>query len=119
MAPGRAACGDKIKTAWVERLHRDRRQRGAAGGRRVHTRCQGQDDFQEQLGLFQGAHPFVLPPASCRPALAEPIPTQGSGAAKGWRPGTPAMAAGLTEHVWPRKEGRRVRGPPGPHPHAV
>lgn len=36
----------------------------------------------------------------------------GGGAAKGWRPCTPAMAAGLTDHGWSRKDVLFFRGPP-------
>jgi hypothetical protein len=76
----------------------------AAIGRRVNTRCQGEDGLPQQLALVHGYHNFVLPHASLRQALAEPIPTNGTGSAKRWRPCTPAMAAGLTDHVWSLKE---------------
>ena len=114
-----AACGHKINTAFVERLNLDIRQRVAAVGRRVNTLCQGEDDLQYQLVLFQVYHNFVLPHASLRQSLAEPIPTHGSGSAKVWRPCTPAMAAGLTDHVWTLKEVLMFRVPPWPQPHAV
>ena len=95
------------------------RQRGAAIGRRVNTLCQGEDGLQYQLVLFQVYHNFVLPHASLRQALAEPIPTHGSGSAKVWRPCTPAMAAGLTDHVWTLKEVLMFRVPPWPQPQTV
>ena len=38
------------------------------------------------------------------------------GAAKVGRPGTPAMAAGLTAPVWSLKEGLGYRVPPWPQP---
>jgi len=44
------------------------------------------------LILFQVYHNFVLPHASLRQALAEPIPTNGSASAKVWRPCSPAPA---------------------------
>ncbi len=59
-------------------------------------------------------HNFVLPHMSVRQALTEPIPTNGSGSAKVWRPCTPAMAAGLTDHVWSLKEVLLYRVPPWP-----
>ena len=31
-------------------------------------------------------------------------PTRGSGSPRRWRPRTPAMAAGLTDHVWTTDE---------------
>jgi len=114
-----AKCGWTINTAFVERLNLDIRQRVAAIGRRVNTLCQGEDGLQYQLVLFQVYHNFVLPHASLRQALAEPIPTHGSGSAKVWRPCTPAMAAGLTDHVWTLKEGLMFRVPPWPQPQTV
>jgi transposase-like protein len=113
------ACGRKINTAFVERLNLDIRQRVAAGGRRVNTLCQGEDGLQHQLTVFQVYHNFVWPPASLRQPLLAPEPTQGSGSAKRWRPCTPAMAAGLTDHVWTLQEVLRYRVPPWPQPQTV
>jgi hypothetical protein len=39
--------------------------------------------------------------------------------AKLWRPCTPAMAAGLTDHVWSLREVLRLRVPPWPQPQTV
>jgi IS1 family transposase len=111
---GLEACGWTINTAFVERLNLDLRQRVAAIGRRVNTLCQGEAGLQQQLVLFQVYHNFVLPHASLRQALAKPIPTNGSGSAKVWRPCTPAMAAGLTDHVWSLQEVLCYRVPPWP-----
>jgi IS1 family transposase len=108
------ACGRKMNTAFVERLNLDIRQRVAAVGRRVNTLCQGEDGLQHQLVLFQSYHNFVLPHASLRQPLAGPIPTQGTGSAQVWRPCTPAMAAGLTDHVWSLREVLLFRVPPWP-----
>src|SRR5262249_14902132 len=72
-----AACGWTINTAFVERLNLDIRQRVAAIGRRVNTLCQGEAGLRDQLTLFQVYHNCVLPHASLRQALAEPIPTNG------------------------------------------
>jgi hypothetical protein len=46
------------------------------------------------------------------------VPTNGTGSAKLWRPCTPAMAAGLTDHVWTLKEVLLYRVPPWPQPQA-
>jgi hypothetical protein len=96
-----ATCGWTINTAFVERLNLDIRQRVAAIGRRVNTLCQGEAGLRDQLVLFQVYHNFVLPHASLRQALDEPIPTHRMGSARLWRPCTPAMAAGLTDHIGP------------------
>jgi IS1 family transposase len=112
-----ARCGWTINTAFVERVNLDLRQRVAAIGRRVNTLCQGEAGVRDQLVLFQVYHNFVLPHASLRQAIAEPIPTNGRGLAKRWRPCTPAMAAGVTDHVWSLKEVLLYRVPPWPQPH--
>jgi hypothetical protein len=109
-----ARCGWTINTAFVERLNLDLRQRVAAIGRRVNTLCQGEAGLRDQLALFQVYHNFVLPHASLRQALLIPELTNGRGSAKLWRPCTPAMAAGLTDHVWSLKEVLLHRVPPWP-----
>jgi len=114
-----AACGWQINTAFVERLNLSLRQRVAAMRRRSATSCKGEDGLGQHLALFQVYHNFVLPHASLRQALAEPIATNGTGSAKVWRPCTPAMAAGLTDHVWLLKEVLLYRVPPWPQPQTV
>jgi IS1 family transposase len=111
-----AACGWTFNTAFVERLNLDIRQRVAAIGRRVNTLCQGEAGLRDQLVLFQTYHNFVLPHASLRQPLLIPEPTNGRGSAKRWLPCTPAMAAGLTDHVWSLKEVLLYRVPPWPQP---
>ena len=107
-----ARCGWSINTAFVERLNLDIRQGVAAIGRRVNTLCQGEAGLLDQLVLFQVYHHFVVPHASLRQRLLVPDPTHGRGSAKVWRPCTPAMAAGVTEHVWSLKEVLLYRVPP-------
>src|SRR5262245_11533771 len=114
-----AACGWQMNTAFVERLNLSLRQRVAAMRRRSATSCKGEDGLGQQLVLFQVYHNFVLPHASLRQALAEAVPTHGNGSAKVWRPCTPAMAAGLTDHVWSLREVLRFRVPPWPQPQTV
>lgn len=111
-----AACGWQINTAFVERLNLSLRQRVAAIGRRSATPCKSEEGLGQQLALFQVYHNFVLPHASLRQALAEPIPTNGMGSAKVWQPCTPAMAAGLTDRVWSLREVLMCRVPPWPQP---
>jgi hypothetical protein len=88
-------------------------------GRRSATPCKSEDGLGQQLALFQVYHNSVLPHASLRQALAEPIVTNGTGSAKVWRPCTPAMAAVLTEHVWTLKEVLLYRVPPWPQPQTL
>ena len=77
-------CGWQINTSIVERLNLSLRQRVAAIRRRSATPCKSGDGLSQQLILFQVYHNFVLPHMSLRQALAEPIPTNGSGSAKVW-----------------------------------
>ena len=101
------------------RLHLTIRQHVAAVGRRVTTLCKGEDGVRQQLVLFQAYHNFCLPHASLRVSLAVAVPTNGTGSAKQWRPRTPAMAAGLTDHVWTLREVLLYRVPPWPQPVGV
>ena len=95
-----ATCGWQIKTAFVERLNLDIRQRVAAVGRRVTTLCKGEDGVRQQLACSKRTTIFVchmrayarLCRSLYRPTARAP-PSSGG-------PCTPAMAAGLTDHVW-------------------
>ena len=114
-----ARCGWTINTAFVERLNLDIRQRVAAIGRRVNTLCQGEAGLRDQLALFHVYHNFVLAHARLRQPLLVPEVTNGRGAAKVWRPCTPAMAAGVTDHIWSLTEVLFYRGPPWPQAQTV
>jgi hypothetical protein len=99
-----AVCGWQINTAFVERINLSLRQHVAAIGRRTLTLCKGEDGLRHQLAVYHGYYNFCLPHASLRQAWPHPEPTNGNGSARTWRPCTPAMAAGLTDHVWSLKE---------------
>jgi IS1 family transposase len=109
-----AAHGWHINTAFVERLNLTIRQHVAAVGRRVSTLCKGENGLRQQLALHHVYYNFCLPHTSLRQPLAQPEPTKGLGSAKTWRPCTPAMAAGLTDHVWTLREVLLFRVPPWP-----
>jgi len=114
-----AACGWQINTAFIERLNLSIRQHVAAVGRRVTTLCKGEDGLHQQLALYHVYDNFCLPHTSLRQPLPLPEPTYGAGSAKLWRPCTPAMAAGLTDHVWTLREVLLFRVPPWPQPAGV
>src|SRR5207302_5587220 len=99
-----AACGWQINTAFVERLNLTIRQHVAAVGRRVTTLCKHAAGLRQQLMLYQVYYNFCLPHTSLRQPLPQPLPTHGTGSAKCWQAQTPAMAAGLTDHVWSSRE---------------
>jgi hypothetical protein len=114
-----AACGWQINTALVERLNLSLRQRVAAMGRRSATPCKSPEGLGQPLALFQVYHNFVLLHTILHQALAAPVPTNGTGSATVWRPCTPAMAAGLTNHGWSLREVLMFRVPPWPQPQTI
>src|SRR5262249_23486438 len=56
--------------------------------------------FEKQWWGSLVSYPLVLPHKRCQDPLPAPEPTRGAGAPGTWRPVTPALAAGRTEHVW-------------------
>ena len=112
-------CGWQINTAFIERVNLSIRQHVAAVGRRVSTLCKAEDGIRQQLALYHCYYNFCLPHASLRQLLPQSEPTHGSGSTKRWRLQTPAMAAGLTDHVWTLCEVLLFRVPPWPQPAGV
>ncbi len=108
--------GWHINTAFVERLNLTLRQHVAAVGRRVSTLCKGEDGLRQQVAIFHCYDNCCLPHASVCQPLPQPEPTNGTGSATQWRPCTPAMAAGLSDHVWSLQEVLLFRVPPWPQP---
>ena len=114
-----AVHGWQINTAFIERVNLTIRQHVAAVGRRVMTLCKGEEGLHQQLALYHVYSNFCLPYASLRLPLPQSEPTHGTGSAKRWQPQTPAMAAGLTDHVWTLSEVLLYRVPPWPQPAGV
>ena len=96
-----AGHGWQINTAFIERLNLTLRQHIAAIGRRVITLAKSEAGLRHQLHVFQAYYNFCLPHASLR---------------RGFKAGTPAMAAGLTDHVWSLRELLLFRVPPWQQP---
>jgi IS1 family transposase len=114
-----APLGWHINTAFVERLNLTIRQHVAAVGRRVSTLWKGEDGLRQQVAVFHCYDNCCLPHASLRRPVPQPAPTHSSGSAMQGRPCTPAMAAGLTDHVWTLREVLLFRVPPWPQPAGV
>src|SRR5882724_10457061 len=114
-----AVHGWHINTAFVERINLTIRQHVAAVGRRVMTLCKHEAGLRQQLALYHVYDNFCLPHASLRQPLSQSEPTHGTGSAKRWQPQTPAMAAGLTDHVWTLRAVLLFRVPPWPQPAGV
>jgi hypothetical protein len=114
-----SACGWEINTAFVERINLSIRQHVAAVGRRVSTLCKGEAGLRQQLALYHTSYNCCLPHTSLRLPVPQPEATHGTGTATCWQPRTPAMAAGLTDHVWTLREVLLFRVPPWPQPAGV
>jgi IS1 family transposase len=56
--------------------------------------------LEKQLWLSLAYYHLCLPHTSLREALQNPESTRGCGQRSKWRKVTPAMAAGITDHVW-------------------
>jgi hypothetical protein len=111
--------GWQINTSFIERVNLSIRQHVAAMGRRGATLCKGESGLRQQLVLYHVYYNFCLPHTSLHQVLPQSEPTNGHGLAKVCRPQTPAMAAGLTDHVWTLREVLMYRVPPWPQPQAV
>jgi hypothetical protein len=66
--------------------------------------CKQEAGLRQQLAVFQAYHNFCLPHASLRLPLPEVEIITESGLTKRWRQQTPAMAVGLTDHMWCLRE---------------
>jgi IS1 family transposase/transposase-like protein len=102
-----------INTYAVERNNLTIRQHSRRMGRKVNACSKDPDYLEQQLTLaFADSH-FVIPHRGLRQRLRRPLVTKGrKGARQKWKPVTPAMAAGLTAHVWTMDELLSFRVPP-------
>src|SRR5438128_5152555 len=102
-----------INTYGVERNNLTIRQHSRRMGRKVNAFSKERDYLEHQLTLAFAYYHFVRPHRGLRQRLPEPQPTKGPRASyKKWKPVTPAMAAGLTDHVWSMDELLSFRVPP-------
>lgn len=102
-----------INTYGVERNNLTVRQHSRRMGRKVNAFSKDRDFLEYQLTLAFAYYHFVIPHRGLRQRLPKPIPTKGPRATfKKWKPVTPAMAAGLTDHVWTIDELLSFRVPP-------
>jgi hypothetical protein len=106
------AVGHRINTAFVERLNRTLRAHVPGLGRREEGLAKTKEGLRRRLMLVMGYYNLCLQHLSLRQALPGPIPTKGNGSPKKWTPRTPAMAGGVTDHVWSMEEFLLFRVPP-------
>jgi len=100
-----------INTSFVERDNLTLRQQNRRLTRKTNGFSKELGWLERHLWLTLAYYHFVLPHASLRTKLAEPESTRGTGSERRWRPVTPAMAAGLTDHVWTTREMLSYRVP--------
>lgn len=93
-----------INTSFVERDNLTQRQQNRRLTRRTNGFSKELNGFEKQMWLSLAYYHFVLPHRSLRRPLPMAESTRGSGSLRRWCPITPAMAAGLTDHVWTTEE---------------
>lgn len=102
-----------INTYGVERNNLTVRQHSRRMGRKVNAFSKDRDYLEHQLTLAFAYYHFVIPHRGLRQRLPKPIATKGPHATyKKWKQVTPAMAAGLTDHIWTMDELLSFRVPP-------
>lgn len=102
-----------INTYGVERNNLTIRQHSRRMSRKVNAFSKDPDYLEHQLTLAFAYYHFVIPHRGLRQRLPRAIPTKGrKGSYKKWKLVTPAMAAGLTDHVWTMDELLSFRVPP-------
>src|SRR5215469_11824647 len=96
--------GLTISTALVERVNLTLRQALAPLARKTSSFCKDRERLRQRVVLFQGFYNMARPHMS----LQQPLPlherTCRGAIQPRWRERTPAMAAGLTDHVWTFRE---------------
>jgi IS1 family transposase/transposase-like protein len=99
-----SATSDAINTSFVERQNLTMRQLNRRLTRKTNGFSKELPWFEKQLWLSIAYYHFVLPHDSLKLPLFEPLSTKGPGSPKKWAPVTPAMKAGITDHVWTLSE---------------
>lgn len=106
-----SSVSDTINTRFVERDNLTQRQSNRRLTRKTNGFSKDIVWFEKQLWLSMAYYPFVLPHHSLRQPLETPEQTRGSGSPRQWSPVTPAMASGMTDHVWTTAELLSYRAP--------
>lgn len=103
-----AAQGWQVNTAFIERLNLSIRHHVSGLGRRVNTLALSAAGLEHQVALYQLYYNFCLPHAALKQSLDKGVTSQK------WQQRSPAMAVGLTDHIWTLGEVLSFRVPPWP-----
>jgi len=92
--------GCTISTALVERVNLTLRQALAPLARKTSSFCKDRERLRQRVVFFQAFYNMARPHMSLRQPLPLPARIPCGAIRPRWRACTPAMAAGLTDHVW-------------------
>ena len=93
-----------VNTSDVERENLTLRQHNRRLPRKTNAFSKELPWLEKQLWLSLAYSHLVLPHESLRQSLEAPEPPRGQGSQRRWKPVTPAMAAGITDHIWTTPE---------------
>jgi IS1 family transposase len=93
-----------VNTSFIERDNLTQRQSNQRLTRRTNGFSKDLIWFEKQLWLSLAYYHLVLPHDGLQILLVTPEPTRGTGSPRKWRSMTPAMAAGITDHIWTTTE---------------
>lgn len=100
-------CGSQINTSYVERDNLTSRQSNGRLVRKTLSHSKKKNFLQRHIDLEDAIFNFVRPHSALKIKLAQP-----GRYARRWEKRTPAMAAGLTNHIWTLEELLSYRLPP-------
>jgi IS1 family transposase/transposase-like protein len=100
----KSTSSSKINVSFIERNNLSLRQGSRRLTRKTNAFSKRLPYLEKQLYLSIAYSHFVLPHKALRKKLKQQMPTRGSGSPKKWLYQTPAMATGLTDHIWTMKE---------------
>jgi hypothetical protein len=96
--------GFTISTALVERVNLTLRQALAPLARKTSSFCKDRERMRQRVVFFQAFSNVARPHMSLRQPLPLHERTRRGAICPRWQERTPAMAAGLTDHVWTFRE---------------
>src|SRR5215510_7741555 len=96
--------GLTISTALVERVNLTLRQALAPLARKTYSFCKDRERMRQRVVFFQAFYNVARPHMSLQQQLLWQERTRHGAIRPRWRKRTPAMAAGLTDHVWTFRE---------------